>query len=245
MQYGHALKESGQRSAAEAAYRKALSINPDCADTHLQLGHLLKLQGRQLEAIQSYLKALDLDRQLNDAYSELAALGWPRRVFGDLRARLTRRPVESEGQANDQQSATGFEAISKQFDISRELSAAEPNGRHRKDKIAAQGEIKVREPILNDQLRWNHNRSSAGLDAFLRKVRVAPFGDLGQLRARMPAADVIAVHALSSFPSHGLRQYHRVDALRTPAVGGCYHTDYVTRGRSHRISPTTWQGIPI
>jgi Flp pilus assembly protein TadD len=46
VQYGHALKEAGDRRQAEEAYRRALALDPGLPDTHLQLGHLLKLQGR-------------------------------------------------------------------------------------------------------------------------------------------------------------------------------------------------------
>src|SRR5438552_2864360 len=50
VQYGHALKEAGDRPEAERAYRTALSYDPAVADTHLQLGHALKLQGKTEEA---------------------------------------------------------------------------------------------------------------------------------------------------------------------------------------------------
>ncbi len=39
VQYGHALKETGHLSEAEAAYRKSIEIAPQEADSHLQLGH--------------------------------------------------------------------------------------------------------------------------------------------------------------------------------------------------------------
>jgi len=44
VQYGHVLKEAGQRNA-ELAYRQALAYDPRVADFHLQLGHALKLRG--------------------------------------------------------------------------------------------------------------------------------------------------------------------------------------------------------
>src|SRR5260370_139529 len=46
IQYGHALKESGNRAMAEAAYRTAIGYSPDDADAYLHLGHILKLQGK-------------------------------------------------------------------------------------------------------------------------------------------------------------------------------------------------------
>jgi glycosyltransferase involved in cell wall biosynthesis len=78
VQYGHALKESGNLSDAENAYRKSLELDGGVADTHLQLGHALKIQGRKIEASVAYLRALAVDPALEDAAAELKALGWTR-----------------------------------------------------------------------------------------------------------------------------------------------------------------------
>lgn len=75
VQYGHALKESGRRLEAEAAYRRAIEAAPASADAHLQLAHLLKLQHRTDEAKTPYLRALALDPRLADARRGLAELG--------------------------------------------------------------------------------------------------------------------------------------------------------------------------
>src|SRR4029077_3885832 len=67
VQYGHALKESGELrdpdklAQAETAYRRALSLDPGAADSYLQLGHVLKLQGKKEEARAAYLRAYVLD----------------------------------------------------------------------------------------------------------------------------------------------------------------------------------------
>jgi len=76
VQYGHALKESGNPAEAEKAYRKSLEFGVEVADTHLQLGHVLKIQGRKIEASAAYLRALVLDPGLEHASLELKALGW-------------------------------------------------------------------------------------------------------------------------------------------------------------------------
>ena len=76
VQYGHALKESGNLPEAENAYRKSLELDADVADTHLQLGHVLKIQGRKIEATIAYLRALLLDPGLDHATLELKGLGW-------------------------------------------------------------------------------------------------------------------------------------------------------------------------
>jgi glycosyltransferase involved in cell wall biosynthesis len=86
VQYGHALKESGNVSAGEIAYRRSIALDGNVADTHLQLGHALKLQGRKIEASVAYLHALVLDPALDDAPVELRALGWSRaRIALNLR----------------------------------------------------------------------------------------------------------------------------------------------------------------
>src|SRR5262252_3198758 len=82
VQYGHALKESGQlrdpdkQAQAEVAYRRALSLDPGAADTYLQLGHVLKLQGKSEEAETSYLRAFALDPLTPYPLQELKGLGW-------------------------------------------------------------------------------------------------------------------------------------------------------------------------
>ena len=76
MQYGHALKESGNLALAEAAYRRSIALAEKLADTHLQLGHVLKLQSRHDEACSAYVAALRHDPRLVDAREELVRLGW-------------------------------------------------------------------------------------------------------------------------------------------------------------------------
>lgn len=74
VQYGHALKESGERMRAEAAYRRALALDPTNADTHLNLGHLLKILERPHEALESYANALELapeDGEIIDQFARL------------------------------------------------------------------------------------------------------------------------------------------------------------------------------
>jgi glycosyltransferase involved in cell wall biosynthesis/tetratricopeptide (TPR) repeat protein len=84
VQYGHALKESGDVRSAECAYRKSLDIDPRNADTHLQLGHALKIQGRRDEAVNSYLRAVALDKTLGYPSDELIALGWTTAEIDDV-----------------------------------------------------------------------------------------------------------------------------------------------------------------
>jgi tetratricopeptide (TPR) repeat protein len=49
---------------AESAYRKAIELEPDAADTFVHLGHALKIQGKRDEAAAAYRRALTLDPAL-------------------------------------------------------------------------------------------------------------------------------------------------------------------------------------
>ena len=57
LQYGHALKETGNLIDAELAYRRALSAEPFNAGAHLHLGHVLKMLKRHEEAACAYQRA--------------------------------------------------------------------------------------------------------------------------------------------------------------------------------------------
>src|SRR5271165_1485058 len=91
VQYGHALKESGELkdpgklAQAELAYRRALSLDPGGADAYLQLGHVLKLQGKTEEAQAAYLRAFALDAAITDPLEELRKLGWSQVKLAELR----------------------------------------------------------------------------------------------------------------------------------------------------------------
>lgn len=81
VQYGHALKELGDRNGAEDAYQRAMSLGLDDADIHLQIGHLLKTCGRRLDAIEAYAKAFARSPEDADVVLELQRLGWRRADF--------------------------------------------------------------------------------------------------------------------------------------------------------------------
>lgn len=85
VQYGHALKESGNLREAERAYRAAVARDPTAADSHLQLGHVLKLQGKQEEAEAAYLRAFALDPVLPYPPDGLRDLGWSETRLSALR----------------------------------------------------------------------------------------------------------------------------------------------------------------
>ena len=58
---GNALRLQGQHDAAIAAYRRAIELEPDHAETHNNLGVALQEAGRLDEAIAAYLRAIELE----------------------------------------------------------------------------------------------------------------------------------------------------------------------------------------
>jgi lipopolysaccharide biosynthesis protein len=94
VQYGHALKESGdlrdidKLAQAEIAYRTALSLDPGSADTYVQLGHVLKLQGKTEGAHAAYLRAFVLDKSIPYPAQELGGLGWSEAHIAELQGML-------------------------------------------------------------------------------------------------------------------------------------------------------------
>jgi hypothetical protein len=78
VQYGHALKETGDFAGAETAYRRAVALAPDAAEWHLFLGEALLRQGRTEEARAELLRCEQLDpAALRQKELELAGRGNP------------------------------------------------------------------------------------------------------------------------------------------------------------------------
>jgi GT2 family glycosyltransferase/glycosyltransferase involved in cell wall biosynthesis len=101
VQYGHALKESGELrepdklAQAEVAYRKALWLDPSAADSYLQLGHVLKLEGKTEEARAAYLRAFALDPSMPYPLDELGGLGWSELDLAELKKLV--EPIPANG----------------------------------------------------------------------------------------------------------------------------------------------------
>jgi hypothetical protein len=112
VQYGHALKESGELrdpdrlAEAELAYRRALSLDPGVADTYLQRGHVLKLQGKTEGAQAAYLHAFALDPSIPFAPVELSGLGWSEAELRQLRQQTARGSAGDGHEDLDGQSIT-------------------------------------------------------------------------------------------------------------------------------------------
>lgn len=78
VQFGHALKESGNMAEAEKAYRHAVSLAPNEPDPVLQLGYLMQITGRYEDAATQFGRGLALgsdraDEALAGLNAEIAA----------------------------------------------------------------------------------------------------------------------------------------------------------------------------
>src|SRR5204862_6923503 len=96
VQYGHALKESGNLAEAEGAYRAAIARNAGAAEPHLQLGHLLKMGRRCEEAQTAYLQALALQPSMTEPLPGLESLGWPKQQLTELTSFVTAESLRPE-----------------------------------------------------------------------------------------------------------------------------------------------------
>lgn len=93
VQYGHALKESGDPVAAEAAYRRAIDLDAEMAEWHVFLGHALALQGRMDDAREAYRQFEQLDpAALKRKRDELVAAGCPEEAVSTYWRSLTGNP---------------------------------------------------------------------------------------------------------------------------------------------------------
>ncbi|MEL7036725.1 MAG: tetratricopeptide repeat protein [Cyanobacteria bacterium J06592_8] len=68
---GNALYDQGKLEEAIASYKKAIEINPECADAYNSLGLALRQQGQLEEAIASYKKAIEINPKYTYAYNNL------------------------------------------------------------------------------------------------------------------------------------------------------------------------------
>lgn len=60
VQMGHMLKEAGDLEGAEIQYYKALALQPQDADLHMQLGHFYFVKEQHEESVRFYRQAVDL-----------------------------------------------------------------------------------------------------------------------------------------------------------------------------------------
>ncbi|HTV33790.1 MAG TPA: tetratricopeptide repeat protein, partial [Methylocella sp.] len=70
VRYGHLLKERGAFARAESAYRRAIALQHDLADTHYHLASLLNKLGRSNEASEAFAHAVTLDAFVDGSRSK-------------------------------------------------------------------------------------------------------------------------------------------------------------------------------
>ncbi|MGV3512983.1 MAG: glycosyltransferase [Novosphingobium sp.] len=76
VQLGNVLKEAGEFSKSEAAYKAAQDNGYTDPDLFLQMGHLAKVRGDLSKAKENYLSALTGEVISLDAYGEVSAMGY-------------------------------------------------------------------------------------------------------------------------------------------------------------------------
>jgi tetratricopeptide (TPR) repeat protein/glycosyltransferase involved in cell wall biosynthesis len=189
VQFGHALKESGERrdpdklAQAEIAYRRALSLDPGTADSHLQLGHVLKLQGKTDDAQSSYLAAFALNPAMSYSLQELGGLGWSEAHIAELRMLV--KPVGSD--ALRQEGSDGSDgAIHRDFDV---VETALAQASRRTDEL----------PSTLETVSWSSSAEAALTEA-LRQADSHPacqrqvhLPDLSELRGLKPRGQIAVV----------------------------------------------------
>lgn len=90
VQYGHAQKEQGLLTEAEAAYRKAAAAEPTDADTRLHLAQLLKQLNQPRQAAAMFREVLEL-APTGEVVTELRDLGYA----SDVQTILDSRPMQT------------------------------------------------------------------------------------------------------------------------------------------------------
>ena len=135
VQYGHALKESGNRAGGLEAYRVALRLEPQNSDTALQIGHVLKIMGQRDEAARWYALSVLWPDPHPEGQRELDSLALPpeklRALLGTLGSQPSKPrsarwvPVHARsGCAQDETPDTGWlERIGERLSASKSKEA--------------------------------------------------------------------------------------------------------------------------
>ena len=155
IQYGHALKESGEHARAEAAYRTAIESGPELPDAHLQLAHLLKVQGRIDDAKAAYLRAFAIGRSVLDAARDLTELCWSDAELSRLYEFGGSNPtahalVEAERQVQERDPA----AAALQVEIGNLREALAHTERQSQERGAAAAALQVEVDALKAAREW-------------------------------------------------------------------------------------------
>ena len=118
---GNALKDQGAPEEAIASYKKALSLNPDDAETYNNMGNALLDQGKLDEAIASYNKALSIKPDYANAHRHLSIL--TKYTPNDLQIRVVDDLLQRQN-LNDADRCNLYYASAKMKEDLGNLSAA-------------------------------------------------------------------------------------------------------------------------
>ena len=127
---GAAFQETGRLHDAEAAFTRALALDPDSAPAHSSLGSVLRQQGRPEEAIEQLELALRLQPNFDDARFNLANA---RADLGDWTGAIAayeqvarRRPDSVEAHANLAIALAGADRLDEAIEHFRTAAALAP-----------------------------------------------------------------------------------------------------------------------
>ena len=67
------MKDQGKLDEAVTSFKRALELNPDCAETNNELGIVLQTQGKLVEAVASYKRALAIRPNYAEANNNLGS----------------------------------------------------------------------------------------------------------------------------------------------------------------------------
>jgi GT2 family glycosyltransferase/ADP-heptose:LPS heptosyltransferase len=234
VQYGHALKESGdlrdpdKLAQAELAYRRALALNPTIADSHLQLGHVLKLQGKPEEAKACYLRALALDPSMSYPLQELGGLGWSAAQIVELRRMvdalssptdISAQPITDPGpeiEMSEPAAPAGW--------ASSEATELRPKRRIQVHRHSALGDVLLITPILRELRRKYPLDEIVVSSALPDIIRGNPYADeIVESQTPLPGFDETFVLEYETRPEeHIVEAYARIAQVsvadRTPEI---------------------------
>lgn len=143
--HGVLLMKEGKLADAEAAFRKALEINPNYADAHNNLGFLLERQGKIADAVEQYRAAAEEEPDFRRAHFNLGrilvAQGHYQQGIEELRQTLT---------STDENTPSYLYALGAAYGRSGDQQDALHYLHQAREQAAAQGQTQLLSEIDKD-----------------------------------------------------------------------------------------------